>query len=136
MMEIHLTRMGKLYKIDMLRCSSKCDIEAGYQCIRGLDETMPQKDTCAQICGDGLVISRTNSTYCDDGNLSNLDGCSESCEVEVGWTCSDGTAQAPDTCQEICGDGINFGTLACDDGNSLNDDGCSNTCQVEYGFAC
>jgi hypothetical protein len=47
MMEIHLTRMGKLYKINMLRCSSTCEIEAGYQCIRGLDQAMPLKDTCA-----------------------------------------------------------------------------------------
>lgn len=29
-----------------------------------------------------------------------------------------------DTCQEICGDGKNYGQYGCDDGNTNNYDGC------------
>ena len=39
-------------------------------------------------------------------------------------------------CKEVCGDGLNYGTLACDDGNNDDGDGCSSTCEVETGFSC
>lgn len=35
---------------------------------------------------------------CDDGNLVNGDGCSSTCQIESGWTCSGGNSFGPDTC--------------------------------------
>jgi cysteine-rich repeat protein len=95
------------------------------------------KDTCSQICGDGIIIgNRPSANYCDDGNLSNYDGCSDQCQVETGFTCSGANSTMPDTCTEICGDGRNFGFLQCDDGNLISGDGCSANCTIEKGFAC
>ena len=39
-------------------------------------------------------------------------------------------------CQEIWGDGLDFGEFQCDDGNLINGDGWSNTCRVENGYTC
>ncbi|MBN2015545.1 DUF4215 domain-containing protein [Candidatus Dojkabacteria bacterium] len=36
-------------------------------------------------CGDGLV---QGTEACDDGNMSNGDGCSSTCTLEGGWDCS------------------------------------------------
>jgi cysteine-rich repeat protein len=40
------------------------------------------------VCGDGAVIS--GSEACDDGNTAAGDGCSPTCTVETGYTCSGG----------------------------------------------
>ena len=37
-------------------------------------------------CGDGW---KEEKEFCDDGNTSGGDGCSETCEIELGWTCAD-----------------------------------------------
>ena len=37
---------------------------------------------------------------------------------------------------EICGDGLNLGSLECDDGNTNDGDGCSSTCKLESGYEC
>ena len=37
---------------------------------------------------------------------------------------------------EICGDGLNLGSLECDDGNLNDGDGCSSECMIEEGFEC
>lgn len=59
-------------------------------------------------CGDGVVNSGEN---CDDGGSSNGDGCSGSCQVEIGWHCT-GT---PSICTTQCGDGfIVAGHEVCD----------------------
>jgi cysteine-rich repeat protein len=42
-------------------------------------------------CGNG---SFDPGEYCDDGNIANGDGCSATCSIEQGWTCSG----APSTC--------------------------------------
>jgi cysteine-rich repeat protein len=39
-------------------------------------------------------------------------------------------------CEEICGDGLNYGINECDDGNLESGDGCSNDCKVEPGWTC
>ncbi|HEU4382488.1 MAG TPA: hypothetical protein VFR85_03205, partial [Anaeromyxobacteraceae bacterium] len=44
-------------------------------------------------CGNGQVEAGEG---CDDGNLTNGDGCSSACSVEAGWTC---TGSAPSVCQ-------------------------------------
>jgi cysteine-rich repeat protein len=40
-------------------------------------------------CGNGVL---DDGEVCDDGNAINEDGCSNSCQVEHGWTCTDPTA--------------------------------------------
>lgn len=72
---------------------------------------------------------------CDDGNLINGDGCSSTCTIETGYTCT-APLLAKSVCTEVCGDGIYLGFLQCDDGNLLNDDGCSSTCTVESCWEC
>lgn len=46
---------------------------------------------------------------CVDGNVANLDGCNENCEVEKGWECTWGDSTGTDTCWEVCGDSWNMG---------------------------
>ena len=40
---------------------------------------------CSTICGDGLVLG---TEQCDDGNAVSGDGCSSTCQVEAGFTCT------------------------------------------------
>ena len=47
--------------------------------------------------------------------------------LERGWKCEDGSPWNPDTCTELCGDGINYGEHECDDGNNIDGDGCDAT---------
>src|SRR5262249_43466899 len=56
---------------------------------------------------------------CDDGNVTDCDGCSAHCRIETG-----------------CGDGAVCGTEECDDGNLADCDGCSSGCRVETGLLC
>jgi len=58
------------------------------------------------VCGDGVVregdcFSTYTGEACDDGNTANSDGCSNTCEVETGWSCSGD----PSTCQNLAGNG-------------------------------
>lgn len=79
---------------------------------------------------------------CDDGNLINGDGCSDSCKIELGWKCSGGSTTTKDVCGEVCGDGYLYSTNThyypgvCDDGNNVAGDGCSDTCHIETGWTC
>lgn len=63
-------------------------------------------------CGDGR---RYSPEACDDGGTSNGNGCSSTCTVESGWTCS-GAPATLSTCSPVCGDGQLLGGEACDDG--------------------
>jgi fibro-slime domain-containing protein len=47
---------------------------------------------CTTSCGDGM---RLGTEACDDGNLDDGDGCSSTCAVEPGFTCTD--LAVPDT---------------------------------------
>ena len=51
------------------------------------------QDIAEPICGDGHIGTGES---CDDGNRANGDGCSLSCEVESGWTC---TTADPSECE-------------------------------------
>ena len=73
---------------------------------------------------------------CDDGNVVNGDGCSSTCSVEAGYSCSGGTSTTKDTCTEICGDSKKMGGNACEDGNVVSNDGCSSSCSIETGWTC
>ncbi|MEZ4401051.1 MAG: DUF4215 domain-containing protein [Kofleriaceae bacterium] len=86
-------------------------------------------DFTVATCGDG---QRTGGEACDQGNTTSGDGCSSTCDIEPGWTCT-GT---PSVCTPICGDGIRTGAEQCDQGNTTNGDGCSATCQIETGWTC
>ena len=39
---------------------------------------------CVELCGDGVRLE----VECDDGNIVNLDGCSDQCKVEDFYSCS------------------------------------------------
>ncbi len=52
-----------------------------------------------RLCGNGMVQS---SETCDDGNTNNNDGCSSTCTIENGWTCSG----QPSVCEQ--NEGISF----------------------------
>ena len=78
---------------------------------------------------------------CDDGNTDNNDGCSSTCIVEDGYSCSrtGSTSSTPDTCTSLCGNGaleaVNAYVEACDDGNLVNNDGCTN-CVIDDSHTC
>lgn len=94
-------------------------------------------------CGDGLLYG---TEQCDDGNLVDNDGCSDTCQTE---RCGDGITQTREGCDdgnnvsgdgctaacvaEFCGDGVQQAGLTeeCDDHNMASNDGCSSTCKVE-----
>ena len=67
--------------------------------------------TLADTCGNGILES---NEQCDDGNNTDGDGCSS-------------------TCQAVCGDGKKVGSEECDDGNNVDTDACSNSCVAAYG---
>ncbi|CAI2382759.1 unnamed protein product [Moneuplotes crassus] len=81
-------------------CSSDCRQEVGYICYPKDNET---KDTCYELCGDGIQFTHTEEeNYCDDGNSYSGDGCSRDCKVEEGFTCSGGSATSKDVCKREC----------------------------------
>ncbi len=92
-------------------------------------------------CGDGILQSPSEA--CDDGNLTNDDGCPVTCtplcgdaSVDAPETCDDGGTVGGDgcsaTCQlEACGNGVVDPGESCDDGNLVDGDGCSQTCSPE-----
>ena len=98
-------------------------------------------------CGDG-VIDRMLGEACDDGNISDGDGCSRNCQLEScgdgildeGEECDDGNRDNSDDCPDgvggdcmnaHCGDGYLRSNPEflddleqCDDGNENNQDAC------------
>ena len=82
--------------------SSTCSIETGFVCNGGSTTSI---DIWKEICGDG---KRYNSltTFCDDGNNINGDGCSSLCATETGYSWSGGSSSTKDTWSEIWGDSI------------------------------
>ena len=79
-------------------CSNTCTVEVGWHCqggsvapIQHADATM---DACQPICGDRLRVgSEVNKMRCDDGNRTDLDGCSAACYIEVPHQIDDITIQ-------------------------------------------
>ncbi len=47
------------------------------------------------ICGNGTVDP---GEQCDDGNSVSDDGCSSTCTIEAGWTCTNSPQEAPSVC--------------------------------------
>ena len=79
-------------------CDSNCAVEAYWSCTLG-DST--SSSVCIDVCGDGKVMPFIPSpTYCDDGGTTSGDGCSSSCTVEPGWSCSRGGTTTASTCSD------------------------------------
>ena len=112
--------------------SSSWAIETGWSWS---SSTTTSTNKWSEICGDGKRFN-TNTTYWDDGNTIDGDGCSNNWIIETGWSWSGGTLTSSDICTEICGDGKRFNTNITywDDGNLNNYDGCNSTWSIEYKF--
>jgi len=105
-------------------CSAACALERcgdGVVNNGGLEQCEPPNTaTCtnacsfrAPLCGDGFL---TPPEACDDGNLTDGDGCSSTCTVEPPGACGDGVVDAGEQC---------------DDGNLVSGDGCAADCSFE-----
>jgi cysteine-rich repeat protein len=107
-------------------------------------------DCTIGACGDGKI---DGSEQCDDGNTTNGDGCSSTCQLETNSAvpvCGDGVVNGTEACDfkltpltcntdctlGVCGDGKIDGSEQCDDGNTTSGDGCSSTCQLETATFC
>jgi fibro-slime domain-containing protein len=88
--------------------------------------------TCATdtVCGNAVI---GDTETCDDGNTTDGDGCSSTCQVDPGWLCPSPGARCV---AKACGDGIAVGVEQCDDGNTTDGDGCTPLCTYEPGWAC
>ena len=84
------------------------------------------------LFSSGLMLSACGSRACDDGNTVSGDGCSDTGDVEAGYSCTG----SPSICVATCGDGMVVGTERCDDGNSSVGDGCDASCAPEAGYSC
>ena len=116
---------------------------AGLGCI----EHLPVPEDIAEArCGDGVLHV---GEACDDGNLSDRDGCTNLCVLAACndgihrldladddpayEDCDDGNRNENDGCttlcqQPACHDGIKQNWEACDDGNTDNTDACVGEC--------
>jgi cysteine-rich repeat protein len=75
-------------------CSTMCTPEP--ICLDASGKTQ----ACTTTCGDGNVDPGED---CDDGNMTDSDGCSSACKVENGFTCAISTYQVSSTCQSGSG---------------------------------
>ncbi len=100
-------------------CESEADCPeapdcADARCVEGLCLNEPHTDRCSAeeycdalggctlaACGDGSVAPTED---CDDANLRAGDGCSPTCEIEPGFSCSG----APSSCVDVLPDPIAF----------------------------
>ncbi len=98
----------------------------------------------APVCGNGDL---EGDEECDDGNNTDGDGCSASCQTEPAAEtdcadgldndgdglvdCGDPDCQGDPACASTCGDGILDPGEGCDDGNNTDGDGCSALCELE-----
>ncbi|CDW85483.1 UNKNOWN [Stylonychia lemnae] len=86
-------------------------------------------------CGDG-VFKSLNEEECDDGNLSDGDGCSSNCKIEEFYNCTKVEGKKSVCSPIICSNGKKDDGEECDDGNLLDGDGCNSTCKEEIGWSC
>ena len=82
-------------------------------------------------CGDSVI---EGPEACDDGGAVAMDGCSDLCQVEPGYLCTEDGAGLS-TCELSCGDGLVNGDDECDDMNGTDADGCT-ACVVDMGYSC
>ena len=88
-------------------CSPTCVKESGWFWSGGSTTT---SDIWTEIWGDGKRYNAL-TTYWDDGNSLNGDGCSLSWAIENGWSWSGGSLTTKDVWTEVWGDGIKFNVI-------------------------
>ena len=115
-------------------CSADCkQVEPNYTCPTAGGIGGPCQPATVPKCGDGRL---EYGEYCDDGNTTSGDGCSSTCTLEPGYTCTPAGTKC--TLVSFCGDGKldTANGEQCDDANMAGGDGCSQTCIIEANFAC
>lgn len=125
--------------IDSADSSAASDANTAENDAQTLDAT--SADAVVPVCGNGIV---EGDEACDDGNRSNNDQCTSSCElarcgdglVQIGEeVCDDGNTDNTDDCLNTCmaascGDGfLQTDIELCDDGNSNDNDQCTSSCE-------
>ena len=120
-----------------------CYVQDGYNC-----SVEPYRlSICKPVCGDGLIVQ---GELCDDHNTLDGDGCSSTCNVEIGYSCaqtySNGTSMCVlkqnYTCANegcfYCGNAMYEPPEDCDNGVSPDVvvDGCDDICHVVQYFDC
>ena len=68
-------------------CTPDCQIELSCPASAG-----SLGSACTALCGSGMMLLGDTSKACDDGNLTDGDGCSSTCTIEAGWTCEEPAA--------------------------------------------
>ncbi|KAL3926958.1 MAG: hypothetical protein SGPRY_003052 [Prymnesium sp.] len=83
------------------------------------------------VCGDGSK-AYGGAEACDDGGISDGDGCSSTCSVECGFKCSENAAGLS-SCGAYCGNGVidHINLEECDD-----DSPCCDNCRLAAGAVC
>jgi cysteine-rich repeat protein len=79
-------------------------------------------------CGNGTVELGES---CDDHNTATGDGCSDTCAIEAGYTC---TTTSPSVCTSTCGNGTLDTGEQCDSGG-VADDRCTADCHLVFDTA-
>jgi cysteine-rich repeat protein len=114
----------------------------GITCPAGTQCAAAQAVCITNNCGDGVQQS---TEKCDDGNITDGDGCAADCRSSevcgdgvlnsaAGEVCDDTNTLGGDGCAadcrsvEVCGNSIRDVGEACDDGNTVPGDGCSGNC--------
>jgi len=82
-----------LFNGDGTGCSKTCTKEPICRGTNGTGTT----HACTPTCGNGSLES---GEECDDGNLVNGDGCSSTCQIEPGFTCTTQTNSDTQPCMQ------------------------------------
>lgn len=120
-----------------------CIVEDGYDC--SVDPY--HLSVCASVCGDGILV---NGEDCDDHNLEDRDGCSSTCQVEIGYDCTKTYSNSTSMCVlrpnykcssggcYYCGNEILETPEECDNGGPMDSeaDGCDGSCRIVPYFDC
>lgn len=120
------------------QCTETCDASSSTCTLSGTtcttDSDCPYvsatcRTTAASCCGNADVEVDYSADFaedCDDGNLTDGDGCSSSCLAE-------GSASVGATCgnSDVAYDPTTLAGEECDDGNNASGDGCSRACLSE-----
>ena len=122
-------------------CSKSCKIEDNFDCVvLPIGSTSKCTSNVKDNCGNGR-LEESLGEKCDDNNQYDYDGCSSTCQVEDGYSCTSlgrGSRCILVTPKRSCGNGYYQPTLGeqCDDNNNRPFDGCSSNCMIEYGWEC
>ena len=130
----HIVETGEECDTTNSGCNADCTLKPGWECQKDVYNGSCRTYDCGTTAGNISVDPAYNSSkQCDDGNLSNNDGCSASCRLEEGYHCSvnGGVYRCV---KGRCNDGFLDAGEECDDGNAKPNDGCSPSCRRETMF--